>query len=170
MASIHIARFVDINFMFNIRNGVGKGRMNDRLDVLLVQYLLKHATQETAVEFGTSQSRIIPPEYKGENIRVDGMCGPKTLRYIEYYQMFRNSHAQHSGGNEMPMAVRIKCDGAVDPWKYPLAMNFRHKNNEPIGSTYTLACLSYDAAKSHEIRTQMFDTMPIELQRVLLAR
>lgn len=168
MPSVHIARFVDMDYMFNIGAGVGKGRPNARLDVMLVQYLLCHAEQESITPDGYSRGRIVPPEYKGQRLKVDGFCGPKTLRYIEYYQQFRNSHAQRSGGNEMPMRVQIKCDGAIDPWKFPVAMNFRHQNNEVLGSTYTLACLSYDAAKSDEFRT--FTEMPAELQRVLLAR
>lgn len=168
MASVHIARFVDMNYLFNISSGVGRGRANSRLDVMLVQYLLNHAEQETARPDGYSRGRIVPPEYKLASLKVDGVCGPKTLRYIEYYQQFRNSHAQRSGGNDMPMKVQIKCDGAVDPWKFPVAMNFRHQNNAVLGATYTLACLSYDAAKSDEFRS--FGQMPAELQRILLAR
>lgn len=48
MASLHIARFVDVNYIFNIGAGVGKGRPNKYLDVLLVQYLLFCATNKAA--------------------------------------------------------------------------------------------------------------------------
>lgn len=169
MASVHIAAYVDMRYMFNISAGVGRGRANQRLDVMLIQYLLSLARNTTVHPGGSSTRRIVPPELANDLFKLDGICGPKTLRYIEFYQQFRNSHNQHSAGNDYDIKVVVKADGAIDPWAYPAEFNFVHRNNELLNRTSTLVTLCYDATQSHEFQMGSFESMPAELRRVLMA-
>lgn len=63
----------------------------------------------------------------------------------------------------------VKADGAIDPWKYPVSLNFAFGINRPIASRLTLIALCYDAAKSIEYQNGRFDSMPEELRRKLCA-
>jgi hypothetical protein len=168
MASVHIARFVDMDFMFNINAGVGRGRPNHRLDVMLVQYLLNMATNESVAGPVKTDAPIRPPDHP-QPLKTDGICGTNTQKFIDHYQTFRNGNPNFSQGNKLPINFQLKADGAIDPWKYPVALNFALASGAPLGPTYTLVALCYDAAKSHEISHGAFTTMPPELQRVLLA-
>lgn len=171
MASVHIARYVDMDFMFNIASGVGRGRQNQSLDVMLIQYLLSLATDEKVTGPGsTSFSPITPPEYANDPIAKDGIYGTQTQRYIDFYQAFRNSHSQRSDQNKMDINMRVATDGAIDPWKYPAQLNFNGSQSGPaLDRTSTLVALCYDAAKNFEIKGQTFATLPDRLKRVLLA-
>ncbi len=169
MPSVHIANLVDMDYMFNIGAGVGKGRANQRLDVMLVQYLLIHARNAEAHQGGSSDSRIVPPELAKEPFKADGICGPKTLRYIAYYQEFRNGNKQHSGTNNMDIKIKVATDGAIDPWRYPATLNFVHSGASVLTNSSTLIALCYDAAKSLEFKQMGFGGMPPELKRILLA-
>ncbi|RYF43433.1 MAG: hypothetical protein EOO25_03225 [Comamonadaceae bacterium] len=169
MPSVHIANLVDMAYMFNIGSGVGKGRANQRLDVMLVQYLLLHARNAEVHQGGSSDSRIVPPELSKELFKTDGICGPKTLRFIEYYQGFRNANKQHSGGNQFDINVKVATDGAIDPWRYPATLNFVHSAAKVLNNSSTLIALCYDAAKSLEFTQMGFSGMPPELRRILLA-
>ena len=169
MASVHIANFVDMTFMFNINAGVGKNRANHRLDVMLVQWLLRSAQNVVVQGPVTMNSAIYPPKYVRSVIAIDGICGQETLDYIAHYQMFRNSNRQHSGGNKMEINVKVATDGAVDPWRYPAALQSMRSTNDPapLSASSTLVALCYDAAKNASL--QRFEMMPPELQRILLA-
>jgi hypothetical protein len=171
MASVHIARWVDMNFMFNISAGVGKSRPNRRLDVMLVQYLLRLAQNVAKTASGSTTSPIVPPDLAGELFKADGICGPKTLRYIEYYQQFRNSHNQRSDKNNLDVKFKVATDGAIDPWVYPahVGMSFGGAS-QPVDSTRTLIALCYDAAKHPEAIAETYTEMPQELRKLLMAR
>lgn len=169
MPSVHIANLVDMSYMFNIGAGVGKDRANHRLDVMLIQYLLSHARNTKTIPGGSSEKRILPPELANEPFKVDGICGPKTLRYIAYYQEFRNANKQHSSRNEFDIKIKVATDGAIDPWRYPATLNFVHAGNALLTNSSTLVALCYDAARSMEFTSMNFGSMPAELKRVLLA-
>lgn len=168
MPSVHIANLVDMDYMFNIGAGVGKGRANQRLDVMLIQYLLLNARNTRIEPGGSSDSRIVPPELANELFRADGICGPKTLRYIEHYQAFRNANKQHSGANAFDIKVKVATDGAIDPWRYPATLNFA-VGGGVLNNSSTLVALCYDAARSWEFQQMHFSDMPRELRRILLA-
>src|SRR5215831_1955562 len=102
-----------MQYAFNISAGVGKNRPNQRLDVMLVQYLLNMATNETVAGPISSLTPIRPPEQE-EDLVPDGICGTKTMRAIAFYQQFRNSNATFSDDNQMGIAVQVKEDGAID--------------------------------------------------------
>ncbi len=170
MPSVHIANYVDMTYMFNINAGVGKGRANQRLDVMLIQYLLAHARNSEVFAGGGSDSRIIPPELAKEPFKADGICGPKTLRYIAHYQAFRNANNQYSMGNEFDIKSRVATDGAIDPWRYPSKLNFKHAaSTEVLNNSSTLVALCYDSARSFEFTQYSFNDMPQDLKRLLLA-
>jgi len=166
MASVHIPRHVDIDFMFNISTGVGRGRANNRLDVMLIQYLLNQATDETVAAPITTKKFIRPPELS-DPLKQDGICGEKTQRFIDFYQQFRNSHEDFSDANRMAFKFTVKADGAIDPWQFPIPMNVYYG---VLTRSDTLVALNYDAAKSQEVSTQVFSTMHPDLQRILCAR
>ena len=167
MASVHIANFVDMTFMFNINAGVGKNRANQRLDVMLVQWLLRSARNVVVQGPVTTSIAIYPP--KSRLITIDGICGQETLDYIAHYQMFRNSNRQHSGGNKMEINVKVATDGAVDPWRYPAALRSMRSadDSSPLSASSTLVALCYDAAK--DTNMHRFEMMPPDLQKILLA-
>jgi len=168
MASVHIARFVDMDYMFNISAGVGRGRPNQRLDVMLIQYLMNMAMNESVEGAVTSDAPIRPPDHP-DALKTDGICGKDTQKFIDHYQTFRNANASFSGGNKLPIQFAVKADGAIDPWRYPIVLNFGLAGGSALGPSYTLVTLCYDAAKNSEISQGSFRTMPPELQRVLLA-
>jgi len=168
VASVHIARFADMQYAFNISAGVGKNRPNQRLDVMLVQYLLNLATNESVVGPISSLTPIRPPEQE-EDLVPDGICGTKTMRAIAFYQQFRNRNATFSDDNQMGIAVQVKEDGAIDPWRFPADFNFVNSFGKPLGPTFTLIALSYDAAKNSDVKQGFFSQMPKELARILRA-
>ncbi len=166
MASVHIPRHVDIDFMFNIGGGVGQGRANSRLDVMLIQYLLNQATDEAVSPGFTVSSNIRPPEFN-EPLKQDGFCGPKTQRCIEFYQQFRNTHKDFSDRNQQAFQFTVKADGAIDPWHFPIPVNVLAT---VLTRTDTLVALNYDAAKSNDMSSGQFSQMHPDLQRSLCAR
>jgi hypothetical protein len=85
---------------FTVDRAVGRNAPNDRLDVLLVQFLLflatkveigatlttvprglRVATRVAAAEFATPTR----PRPQG-SIVIDGICGGQTISFIEYFQ------------------------------------------------------------------------------------
>jgi hypothetical protein len=168
MASVHIARFVDMDYMFNIAAGVGRGRPNQRLDVMLVQYLLNLAMNESVSGNVTTDSPIRPADHPGP-LNMDGICGRETQSFIDHYQAFRNTTRSFSGGNKLAIQFAVKADGAIDPWRYPAEVNFALASGQPGGRSYTMVTLCYDAAKNSEVAQGFFTTMPPDLRRILLA-
>ena len=92
---------------YNVDQCVGLNAPNDRMDVLLVQFFLSVGTDP-----GSSWSRptlppttrpallpqmkttiygrTIAPYYPGGSpITIDGVCGPQTIAFIEYFQQVR---------------------------------------------------------------------------------
>ncbi len=88
---------------FTVDRAVGRNAPNDRLDVLLVQFLLFLATKsELAVPQTLVPQTLVPrglrvatplfrattrahPKPEGQ-IVIDGICGDQTIGFIEYYQ------------------------------------------------------------------------------------
>lgn len=64
--------------IWNVSRAVGKNSPNDRLDVLLVQYLLMKVYEDVQHD-----GRIRP---KG-NLTLDGVCGPITKNWILKFQL-----------------------------------------------------------------------------------
>lgn len=167
MASVHICSYADMNYMFNVSSGVGRNRPNLKMDVMLVQYLLRSAMNKSAIVNNIqTSSHIAPAQYKWYDLEMDGQCGPMTQAFIDNYQQFRNSNKEYSEANKMMLDIQVKTDGAVDRWNYPTKPNLRF-GNEQLVSASTLAALSYDFAKSPEARNM--SEMPIELARILKA-
>ena len=81
MASVHIANYVDMTYMFNIGAGVGRKRPNRRMDVMLIQYLLNMATNVSVQGPVTSMNPIRPPDHR-EDLKTDGICGEKRRRSL----------------------------------------------------------------------------------------
>ena len=78
---------------------VGAGGANKRDDVLLVQLLLKIATESS----GGSEGFQPPGE---PMIEPDGTCGPLTQKYIKYFQ----EEVNRRRGTKL-----LEQDGMVDP-------------------------------------------------------
>ena len=72
---------------------------NKRDDVMMVQYLLKRIYQQ-----GYKAEPRLNPQSGAAYLKIDGICGPKTQRAIEQFQleMCRNGRS-------------IATDGCVDP-------------------------------------------------------
>jgi hypothetical protein len=174
MTSVHLTGDDDPKFVFNIAAGVGRNRPNRRLDVMLVQYLLSIVTQIEVERLPnlrrSTNTSIVPPEYKDQLFSVDGICGPKTMRYIEYYQQFRSSHRQESLDSDYDFQIKLKADGAVDRWAFPCVMKKSYTySDDPIPASSTLQSLNYDA-NWNNLHNGKIDTMPMELRRVLASK
>src|SRR5215470_5772632 len=85
--------------VYVVDQAVGPGGLNKRDDVLLVQLLLKIATESAPDSPGFQ-----PP---GEDmIDTDGVCSPRTKKYIKYFQ------EEVDRRQNRPL---IQRDGVVDP-------------------------------------------------------
>jgi len=79
MARVFIVERSDTKHIYTVEQSVGLGCPNVRDDVLLVQFFLRRAMDDSPESKG-----IIPP---GERpISIDGISGPQTFRYIKHYQ------------------------------------------------------------------------------------
>ena len=110
---------------------------------------------------------ILPPDLIG-GLNQDGICGDKTQRAISYYQAFRNSHTTRSDANQMDIRFQVAQDGAIDPWRFPAAMNFVASSAAQLSRTDTLVTLCYDAAKSND-SSRNFSQMHPDLRKLLCA-
>jgi hypothetical protein len=80
MARVMLTRDPELPLFYNVDRAVGPGCPNSRDDVLLVQYLMK------AVFDNMPEKR--PP---GAQLRVDGVAGEITFRYIQRVQELAKS-------------------------------------------------------------------------------
>lgn len=83
---------------YTVTASVGEGGTNNRIDVMLVQLMLRVASEPASFS-------ILPP---GEQpLKVDGNCGPTTIRHIRNFQ----SEIKRRFNSPIPS----KIDGRVDP-------------------------------------------------------
>ena len=87
-----------VTIAYCVSAAVGPGCPNRRDDVLLVQHLLRLAWRTTPSSAG------FRPPGESEPLKVDGMFGTKTGKFISYFQ----EEALRRG-------ARVKQDGRVDP-------------------------------------------------------
>ena len=172
MIGLYLSGNSEYPLVLNIKSGIGRNRPNSRHDVMVVQYLLRGAVQNEVQRLPnrivSEQTSIVPPELKNEILAVDGICGPKTIRYIEYYQQFRNSHRADNAVSPS-FEVRIKSDGAVDPWRFPCHINKSFSYGEQgIPASSTLQCLCFDA-QAYLGKEDIYN-LPNELRPYFLCR
>jgi hypothetical protein len=117
--------------MYTVDRAVGRNAPNDRLDVLLVQFLLFLSTNNPWWDLGNSQTtltvrrgmRVATPVLRSQatskptlsgthpkpqgDIVIDGICGDQTIGFIEYFQ------------EQMQLYKFQECElnGQVVPWK-----------------------------------------------------
>ena len=89
--------------IYSVTNGVGPGRPNGRLDVLLTQYFLREIFKNNP-DFKTRP-------FPGGVLAVDGVAGPQTFSAIRHFQ-----------DTVKTMGFPISQDGRVDP---PVGEQFR---------------------------------------------
>jgi hypothetical protein len=98
MPRIQMDFFHPANTLFTVDRTVGPNAPNDRLDVLLVQFLLLLCTKneisipQLTVPRGLRVATPVAgvptparPRPQG-NIYIDGFCGDQTIGFIEYFQ------------------------------------------------------------------------------------
>jgi hypothetical protein len=83
----------------NVSRSVGRGGVNSRNDVLVVQALMKYALPGR------------PGFHISDFSQPDGYMGPRTIRLIEKYQRFLRKNCKE----------RISVDGRIDPGKGAIA-------------------------------------------------
>ncbi len=117
--------------IYTVDRAVGRNAPNDRLDVLLVQFLLFLSTNNPWWDLGNSQPtltvrrgmRVATPVFRSQatskptlsgthpkpqgDIVIDGICGDQTIRFIEYFQ------------EQMQLYKFQECElnGQVVPWR-----------------------------------------------------
>jgi peptidoglycan hydrolase-like protein with peptidoglycan-binding domain len=99
-----------LRVLYDVDAAVGRGGPNRRDDVLLIQLLLRVATEDSPDSPGYR-----PP---GEDlIAIDGSYGRQTQAYIDFFQQ----EAKRRNPKQLPLT-----DGKIDPLHTP----FRHDNND----------------------------------------
>ena len=99
MARVFIYNSENTKHLYTVDQPVGAGGTNRRDDVLLVQFFLRVAMENSAGSVG-----YIPP---GEQpISIDGSCGSQTNRYIKFYQ---------EEGNRRNPGILTTTEGRIDP-------------------------------------------------------
>jgi hypothetical protein len=93
----------DKSLFYTVLQPVGEGGVNDKEDVLLVQFFLRVATDKSA-----TGHQYLPPG--DEPLKVDGFCGPVTKRFIWHFQKEVKSRFN------LPLPPP---DGRVDPLTRP---------------------------------------------------
>ena len=111
--------------IYTVDRAVGRNAPNDRLDVLLVQFLLFFSTNNPWWNLGNSQPtltvqrgmRVAIPVFRSQptlsgthpkpqgDIVIDGICGDQTIGFIEYFQ--EQMQVRTLGG---------ELNGQVVPW------------------------------------------------------
>jgi len=110
---------------FTVDRAVGRNAPNDRLDVLLVQFLLFLATKsELAVPQTLVPQTLVPrglrvatplfrattrahPKPEGQ-IVIDGICGDQTIGFIEYYQESMQLRNEGWGRTQRPSGTAVE--------------------------------------------------------------
>ena len=87
-----------VRMAYTVDQAVGPACPNRREDVLLVQHLLRLAWKDAGASKG-----FRPPGEK-EPLKVDGICGPTTNKFIKFFQ----EEANRRGAN-------CSTDGRADP-------------------------------------------------------
>ena len=113
--------------IYTIDSGVGRGRANRRDDVMLVQLLLKKAD-------AISISAGLPGLHES-NLKVDGICGPTTLKFIEGFGftgtltrgLGQMNVANDDGFDPLPANRSVKSSNGL--WYKIFAVNVRAKQN-----------------------------------------
>ncbi len=87
----------NLPFIYNIEMAVGKNAPNIRDDVMLVQYCFKH--------IWANRSKFNPtlPEPPPGEMKVDGLCGPTTRKWIVEWQFMSRKRGHN-----------VTTDGLVD--------------------------------------------------------
>ncbi|HSC62531.1 MAG TPA: peptidoglycan-binding domain-containing protein [Caldimonas sp.] len=119
----------DINQIYMIDSGVGPGRANRRDDVMLVQLLLKKAGANSVTPDGL-------PLQHHSNLKVDGIFGPMTARFIEGFEStgaltrrLGHMHVVSDGGfDPLPASGAVKAS-ASGLWYKIFAVNVLAKQN-----------------------------------------
>lgn len=70
----------NVSLAYTVDSAVGIGCPNQRPEVLLVQHLLRLAWQNTPTSKG------FRPPGEAEPLKVDGIYGPTTQRFIKFFQ------------------------------------------------------------------------------------
>ncbi len=125
MPRVQMDYFHPANTLFTVDRTVGRNAPNDRLDVLLVQFLLLLCTKnEISVPqltvprglrvatpaAGVTTGAPARPRPQG-NIYIDGFCGDQTIGFIEYFQAMM----------QLKQVGAIELNGQVAPQGTPAA-------------------------------------------------
>jgi hypothetical protein len=86
---------------FNVDWTVGSGCFNHKDDVMLVQMLFNMAFFGDGKDAMPNGYDLKLPEGETGGLKVDGICGPQTIKFIKTYQR---------------SVKGLYCDGKVDPY------------------------------------------------------
>lgn len=135
-----IAAAFEIPVWFNVDTPVSIATRNTLEDVQLVQVLL-HMIYFKSIGPFSKPSQARPNELlDDDNLKMDGICGPITSRWIKAFQIDRNSRGRFASEHFDLLAT----DGRVDPASGVIsrtsghfftisALNIVCKDRDPIG-------------------------------------
>jgi hypothetical protein len=110
MARVYLYNHRSSKILYSVEKSVGRGGVNARDDVLLVQFFLRIAMEPYKVRpfysvDGIGNEGFVPSDNK-KPISIDGMYGSETLRYIKHYQ---------EEGKRRSPGVRVPTDNKISP-------------------------------------------------------
>jgi hypothetical protein len=148
MPRVYQAKTTDpkILIAYTVDQAVGAGCPNQRADVLLVQHLLAVAWIEVP-----SSKGFRPPGEDGP-LKVDGIFGPVTARFIKFFQEeARRRGAQCAQDSRVDPVTTGKATGSITGTFYTiLALNAARYNRAP-----SMNDISLDAGFPSELRKHL---------------
>ncbi len=128
MARLYFCDKPDFVHLYSGDKSVGRGGVNAREDVLLVQFFLRVVMEDSPKSEGYRPPNETP-------ITIDGNCGPQTIRYILYFQQEgnrRNPDGQTTVDGVIDPVVGAKLIGSISGTFYTiLALNANYRHRRP---------------------------------------
>lgn len=147
----------DLSKFANVGMAVGRGKPNNRGDVLLVQYLLRELFRNPSEH----KPPLVPPE---QPVRVDGRFGPNTHKGIVKFKLNIFSQGGSIALDPWVDTARISAVSSISQTTYAILwMNYLYKLARPTEFDDMLAGKGPDmpaelAAELHRF-TQLFQNV-----------
>jgi hypothetical protein len=125
---------------YTVDGAVGRNAPNDRLDVLLVQFLMFLCTKDNReaplppmsmprglrVATPVAGAKTVTPTHPRPqgNIVIDGICGNQTIGFIEYFQELMKLHGVGTEFNGQVAPARPNLWGTTIYWLNTYGTNY----------------------------------------------
>jgi hypothetical protein len=144
----HIPSVPGVSVAYTVDRAVGQGCLNNRGDVMLVQHLLRIAWRDVPTSKG-----FRPPGEEGP-LKVDGWFGPKTAKFIKFFQEEANRRGAIVGKDGRVDPVRTGTTvGSISKTFYTILALNSARNSRQAGNQ---ADIQRDPEFKPELRKQFY--------------